>query len=103
MPDANTPATVPPAPTFTPGPWRSDRRDILTGDGRSLRCLAEVFSGAADSLEQADANCRLIAAEPDLLTKLIECEAVLAGEGGHDGGSLLEEIRAAIAKAEGRP
>jgi hypothetical protein len=42
----------------------------------------------------------LIAAAPDLLTKLIECEAVLAGEGGHEGGSLLEEVRAAIAKAK---
>jgi hypothetical protein len=100
MPDANTPVTVPPAPTFTPGPWRADRRAILTSD---LRCIAVVYSGACDSLEEANATETLIAAAPDLLTKLIECEAVLAGEGGHEGGSFLEEIRAAIAKAEGRP
>lgn len=108
MPDANTPATAPPAPAFTPGPWRSDRRSILTGDGRPLRCLAEVFSGAADSLEQADANCCLVAAAPDLLDALrplLEFAAE-ANEGLPEGGQLsanIERARVAIAKAEGRP
>lgn len=50
--------------THTPGPWHHDRRDILTADGR---CIAEVCSGGADSLEEADANGRLIAAAPELL------------------------------------
>lgn len=50
--------------THTPGPWHHDRRDILTSDGR---CIAEVCSGGADSLEEADANGRLIAAAPELL------------------------------------
>jgi hypothetical protein len=48
----------------TPGPWRHDRRAILTPAGR---CVAEVFSGGADSLEVADANGQLIAAAPELL------------------------------------
>jgi len=50
--------------THTPGPWRHDRRAILTPAGH---CVAEVFSGGADSLEEADANGRLIAAAPELL------------------------------------
>lgn len=50
--------------TSTPGPWRHDRRDILAPDGR---CIAEVFSGGADSLEQADANGALMAGAPELL------------------------------------
>ena len=55
-----------------------------------------------DATALVHAAAALIAAAPDLLAKLIECEAVLVGEGGHEGGLLLEEIRAAIAKAEGR-
>lgn len=54
----------------TPGPWRADCRSILTGEGPSIRCLADVFSGATDSLEQANANCHLIAAAPELLSAL---------------------------------
>lgn len=50
--------------THTAGPWRHDRGAILTPAGH---CVAEVFSGGADSLEQADANGRLIAAAPELL------------------------------------
>lgn len=50
--------------THTAGPWRHDRRAILTPTGH---CVAEVFSGGADSLEEADANGRLIAAAPELL------------------------------------
>ena len=51
------------APMATPGPWRHDRRAILAPAGH---CIAEVFSGGADSLEGADANGRLIAAAPAL-------------------------------------
>lgn len=113
MPDANSPAAVPPAPTFIPGPWWADRRSILAGYGASLRCLAEVFSGAADSLEQADANCRLIAAAPDLLAALRELlaanEAMLDADEQFSLEACQQHDRAeavaiaAIAKAEGRP
>ena len=40
--------------------------DRLMPDGRRLG-ICEVYSGALDSLEQADAVQRLIAAAPDLL------------------------------------
>jgi len=52
------------ATTHTPGPWRHDRRDILTPSGH---CLAEVNSGVCATLAEADATCRLIAAAPELL------------------------------------
>lgn len=59
------PVTTPTAgASHTPGPWRHERRAILTSAGH---CVAEVFSGGADSLEEADANGRLIAAAPELL------------------------------------
>lgn len=48
----------------TPGPWRHDRRDILTPSGH---CLAEVNSGVCATLAEADATCRLIAGAPELL------------------------------------
>ena len=48
----------------TPGPWRCDRRDILAADGQ---CIAKVFSGPCATLEEADANARLVAAAPELL------------------------------------
>lgn len=99
MPDATILAAVPPAPTFTPGPWFYD--DSMKG--RIAINSERAHIATIPYLDrEAKACARLIAAAPDLLTKLIECEAVLAGEGGHEGGSLLEEIRAAIAKAEGR-
>ncbi len=43
--------------------------DRLMPDGRR-RGICEVYSGALDSLEQADAVQRLIAAAPDLLSAL---------------------------------
>jgi hypothetical protein len=63
------------AAAHTAGPWRHDRRAILTPAGH---CVAEVFSGGADSLEEADANGRLIAAAPELL---------------HCAGMALEELQ----------
>lgn len=95
MPDANTPATVPPAPTFTPGPWRADRRAILTND---LRCIAVVYSGAYDSLEEANATEALIAAAPDLLEAL----KTIIEDRPRDVVAAIQAAEAAIAKAEGR-
>ncbi len=68
--------------------------------------MAEVFSGAASSLAEADANERLIAAAPDLLhacRELLEAVEELSRD-PHMGDSLREGIergRSAIAKAEG--
>lgn len=81
----------------TPGPWRADRRSILAGN---VRCIAEVYSGAAESLAQADANKRLIAAAPDLLDVVIRL--LREDADGEFTIGLIEDARAAIAKAEGR-
>lgn len=82
--------------THTPGPWRADRRDILAPD---CRCIAEVCSGAASSLEEADANERLIAAAPQLLEALrVLLNAV---EGGNVTICDLTMASLAIAAATG--
>lgn len=35
----------------------------------------------------------------ELLEMVKECEVILTGEGGHEGGVFLDEIRAALVKA----
>lgn len=78
----------------TPGPWHHDRGNILTADGR---CLATVFSGPCASLEEADANGRLIAAAPELLEAL---RTLLdAVEGAHVTVGDCAQTRAALAAA----
>ena len=67
--------------------------DRLTPDGRR-RGICEVYSGALDSLQQADAVQRLIAAAPDLLSALRMLVTDAAGEAQAQG------LRA-IAKATG--
>ena len=94
----------------TPGPWvmtegkciyinakvDGKRRFILqrsTGKGYGINVEAE----------QVRADCRLIAAAPELLEALKACAAVCAGETMNKRGliSALEQARAAIAKATG--
>lgn len=77
---------------YTPGPWRCDRRSILSPAGL---CLAEVFSGGADSLEQADMNGHLIASAPDLLAALRDLLAD-ALHSGMEGRPAVLQARAAL-------
>lgn len=68
----------------TPGPWKSPRyapwmvvaEDALPGD----RCLAETHEDrrVGRTKEEAHANARLMAAAPDLLEALVECESALS-------------------------
>ena len=67
--------------------------DRLLPDGRRL-AFCEVYSGALDSLDQADAVQRLIAAAPDLLCALRMVVTDAAGE------AQAQALRA-IAKATG--
>ncbi len=67
--------------------------DRLLPDGRRL-AFCEVYSGALDSLDQADAVQRLIAAAPDLLCALRMVVTDAAGE------ARARALRA-IAKATG--
>lgn len=91
----------------TPGPWRANRRSILFDDPvMGVTALAEVFSGAADSLAQADANDCLIAAAPDLLAALRAlCSMALRPIRGEDQArfdAAAALADSAIAKAEGQ-
>jgi hypothetical protein len=65
----------------TPGPWQIGPRDgdnlpILDAAGNYLG-LAD-FENVANNADRVDANARLIAAAPDLLTALIACHAKIA-------------------------
>lgn len=95
----------------TPGPWELDPCGQVTqADGRTI-----LVSGIASPMvrtSESIANARLIAAAPDLLEALIaavECGMVpksSAAEGGANRHvvqlQVADQIRAAIAKAEGR-
>ena len=70
----------------TPGPWAVERdRSITAWTPPGSPCalptitLAKVYSGGARSLAEADANARLIAAAPDLLTSLQQLVDALTG------------------------
>lgn len=56
----------------TPGPWiydPNDRQDLLVKQGSNIVC--EVIDNRAFTLQQCQANAKLIAAAPDLLKAAI--------------------------------
>lgn len=94
----------------SPGPWRVGdhcqvHRSTPHGD---LRVVCEVWSGPCDSIEEAQANERLIAAAPDLL----QLARVYATECGECAGTRITpddrpceecaDIWRVIDRAEGR-
>lgn len=95
----------------TPGPWTTRLAKDASGDVGILAracCVAECFSDIRRVNEQAyaerDANARLIAAAPDLLAAAKHAEKILAMVNPNEGypGGPLQQLRAAIAKAEGK-
>jgi hypothetical protein len=83
----------------TPGPWgvRGDLHVVSDGG----RHIASVIPGIErDSEIQDEADARLIAAAPDLdlLTGVLDSQEA----NGYVGVQLVADIRAAIARAEGR-
>jgi hypothetical protein len=109
--------------THTPGPWSVERGDVLDSDSERWSVLttgprryfiATVENGApGDTLETELANARLIAAAPDLLEAAAEAKAAIAKQRVPQNdaeaalqvlfilGPVLEQLRAAIAKATG--
>lgn len=97
-------------PTHTPGPWAVSDTSIITDDC----CIAviEDDGGYEAPPDQREANARLIAAAPDLLSALrdnleaieihFNCEAEKFPSDSQHVVNGLAQIRAAIAKAEGR-
>lgn len=99
--------------SHTPGPWKLDcpltdplLHDVcigyeVPGQGSPI-VLASIYydeeRGECPTLQEANANARLMAAAPDLLAA---CKAVVDYDiPGRDAGSLMQQLRAAIAKAE---
>jgi hypothetical protein len=93
--------------THTPGPWRIDGKtrfgDYTIAAGESVRTCEFIAK------TQSEANARLIAAAPELLSALKGAASAIsralpflpADTEAHFSGEWLAEIREAIAKAEG--
>lgn len=92
---------------FTPGPWHDNKFGdgfavFAGGTSRIAYCYA-VFENR--TVEEAEANARLISAAPELLNALGRAlfHATLRGWATTEGHELAEvhaEMKAAIAKAE---
>ncbi len=84
----------------TPGPWRPERREPFVGNGKVswyVDAQHTTVARVSTPSRHAEANARLIAAAPELLTA---CVAALAHhQGGHS--EIGQALRAAIDKAEG--
>ena len=80
----------------TPGPWDVDEGDFGIYQLETSDQIAEVFSHHPPA--ELEANARLIAAAPELLGAL---HSVMAEWRDGYGLNCLEQVRAAIAKAEG--
>lgn len=108
---ATMPSTSPPfkqepqepplkATGFTPGPWHIRNSRVQAGGNYIADCDASYFF----SDEQRQANARLIAAAPDLLSALERClpfvDSIRAMSGG-DGDMTAWTARSVIAAAKG--
>lgn len=103
--------------THTPGPWRVGKRGAIQNavlDGRAVPYPVIPIEGAEAAVyapstsPNAEANARLIAAAPDMLAALKAWHAFMS-EGwitnnneDPEALALLQQSKAAIAKAEGR-
>ena len=82
----------------TPGPWIAHKRHIAAANGGIGLAVVHVNDDIVDA-QTTDANAALIAAAPDLLSAARKALAAWTGDGPP---IVLDELRAAIAKAEGR-
>ncbi|WP_159585965.1 hypothetical protein [Chelativorans xinjiangense] len=93
---------------YTPGEWEAKGRYVFSGNN----CIG-ICDTDNDTETRMKANARLMAAAPDMLDALKEAEdhllwakATLDDAGRRSVGEAMDrcvtEIRAAIAKAEGR-
>lgn len=87
----------------TPGPWHHTGRefnDVRDSDDELVAVALHLRVGQPErSVQEAEANARLIAAAPDLLEMLVEAANFI--QPYNVGQELLERIDAAIAKATG--
>ena len=90
--------------SHTPGPWGVDGWDIVT-DSRPHKTVARICNGGYQrlSLEEIDANARLIAAATELLAALkIAVRALQDHDADEAMAGEFETLTDVIAKAEGR-
>ena len=80
----------------TPGPWHSVGLTIRDRDARTIARMEYRYPEVAN-------DARLIAAAPELLAMVMDLTAHLDAHPGRtrDDEALLDEARAAIAKARG--
>jgi hypothetical protein len=100
----------PPAPSgsFTPGPWVAEESEIFAAAGDAVQ-IAETVPLADDPQDILGfgrtefANARLIAAAPELYEAVQRAlrHAINIGIDVEDS-SYVQQLRAALAKAEGR-
>lgn len=97
----------------TPGPWVIDERYdgcVYSSDDTGsivARCGGRGFEFVAREADEIKANAALVAAAPDMLAALKtvildERNAEIIARHCVGGESIVREMRAAIAKAEGR-
>lgn len=85
--------------THTPGPWEVTDYGVEF-EGARFGEVAFVVSKEREQFEATEANARLIAAAPDLLSALEDFISALDG-GAVNYDYLAASARAAIAKARG--
>ena len=85
--------------SHTPGPWTANGRFVFDESHGAPIAMAQC---ASVSMEDAEANARLMAAAPDLLAvcmallaKAVPFDSVTADDG------IIADMRAAVAKAKG--
>ena len=98
----------------TPGPWKIDLKSrnslgvaqkVIFVEHPHLEnhqvAVAYVFGGNTKSIEEAEANARLMITAPELLEALKALVACIDETRGMNAWSALEQANKAITKAEG--
>lgn len=99
----------------TPGPWQAFGQRVVAVEmprieyGERMQysrgyCVTQTKLYTDPDRETAEANARLIAAAPELLEACHKCEQLMLNRGDPfrgDDWQLMQDIRAAIAKAKG--
>ena len=80
----------------TPGPWEADGTEVI-GQIEWTYEIATAWSNAEISVDDAEANARLIAAAPDLL-EVVERFATFEWLGESEMNDLVKKCRAIMAR-----
>lgn len=88
--------------THTPGPWAADPVTLMVTSERGLVCVVEDRVHADyDNSAEIEANARLIASAPCLLSALTAIESHWSAGNFSRTDELWSQIRAAIRKVTG--